>query len=127
MKTKQLTPRQLKVGEQIKHILSSVLQLKKVQDPVLDAYIVTITQVKMSADLKLANCYFSILGKDDYKLLQDALNYNAKYIRGLCSKELRSLKYIPSFRFYYDDSFDNFTKIDNILKSIKSGNENIDK
>lgn len=97
------------------------------QDPVLDAYIVTITQVKMSADLKLANCYFSILGKDDYKLLQDALNYNAKYIRGLCSKELRSLKYIPSFRFYYDDSFDNFTKIDNILKSIKSGNENIDK
>ena len=66
MKTKQLTPRQLKVGEQIKHILSSVLQLKKVQDPVLDAYIVTITQVKMSADLKIANCYFSILGKDDY-------------------------------------------------------------
>lgn len=126
MRTKQATPRQLKVGEQIKHILSSVLQLRKVQDPVLEQHIITITQVEMSADLKLANCYFSILGNDDYKLVQDALNYNAKYIRGLCSKELRSLKYIPSFRFYYDDSFDNFSKIDNILRSIKLENKDID-
>lgn len=123
MKTKLATPRQLKVGEQIKHILAAILQSNKVQDPVLEKHIITISQVRMSPDLKLANCYFTILGGGDHMLVQDALNYNIRYIRGLASKELRSFKYIPKFRFYYDDSFDNFSKIDNILKSILNQEE----
>lgn len=122
MPNKLPSARQLKVGEQIKHILASIFQLNKIHDTIIESHIITITQVRMSADLKVASCYFTILGKKDYERVEAALNQHHKYIRGLCAKELRSLKYIPAFRFFYDDSFDNFSKIDNILRNIKAEN-----
>lgn len=111
------SPRQLKVGEQVKHILAEILNRQRIIDPVLENQIISISQVRMSPDLRLASCYFTIFNNSDHKLIQDRLNFHSKYIRGLCSKSLRQLKYMPDFRFYYDDSFDNFTKINNILRS----------
>lgn len=108
--------RQLRVGEQARHALAQVLQRDELRDPALDGVVVSITEVRMSPDLKIATAYISPIGGEKDTVVE-ALNRNARFIRGRAAGYLRQMKYMPEFRFRIDTSFDNFAKIDQILRS----------
>jgi ribosome-binding factor A len=109
--------RQLRVGENVRHALTQLLQRGEIQNDVLQSSVISISEVAMSPDLKIATCYVSPLGGGDAKPIIKALAENAKFIRGKLSPELNQMKYMPSFRFREDTSFDNYSKIDALLHS----------
>lgn len=105
-----------RVGGQIQRALSDLLQ-KRISDPRLKN--TTISEVKMAADLKLANIYYTLPQKESARA--DALagfNSASGFIRRTLAREL-GLRYMPDFKFFYDDSFDYGTKIDTLLRSLK--------
>ena len=109
--------RMLRVGEQVRHALSETLQRGEVIDPVIENSVVSVSEVRMSPDLKIATAFVSPLGAGDDSAVVEALNKHAKFIRGRVSGALRQMKYMPEFRFRLDTSFDNFAKINELLKS----------
>lgn len=109
--------RQLRVGEQVRHALSEVLQRGEVQDEVIENAVISITEVRMSPDLKIATAYVSLLGTDDGQAVIKALARNAKFIRGRASGALRQMRYMPEYRFRLDTSYDNMARIDQLLRS----------
>ncbi|MEO1700703.1 MAG: 30S ribosome-binding factor RbfA [Pseudomonadota bacterium] len=111
--------RQLRVGENVRHALTKIIQRGDVQDPDLDGVVLSVTEVRMSPDLKIGTVYIAAFGRDDMAPIIKALARNAKFIRGRLTPELRQMKYMPDFRFRADDSFDNFQKVDELLKSDK--------
>ena len=111
------TQRALRVGELIRHALSDMLTRGDVHDPVLEGHLVTVPEVRMSPDLKVATAFVSPLGVKQSDAVIEALNRNARFIRGRMSPALRQMKYMPEFRFRLDTSYDNFTKIDKLLRS----------
>lgn len=117
MKQAGLSQRQLRVGEQIRHHLARFFQYGRLQDPIIEKAMLTVSQVKMSADLKIATCYVIPLNKTCCENISKILASHARFIRKEISLELRQLKYMPEFRFRLDDSFDKFHQIDNLLKS----------
>ncbi|MBN9269873.1 MAG: 30S ribosome-binding factor RbfA [Mesorhizobium sp.] len=119
MKTTTTGPsqRMLRVGEQVRHALSETLQRGEIIDPVIENSVVSISEVRMSPDLKIATAFVSPLGAGDAGVVIEALNKHAKFIRGRVSGALRQMKYMPEFRFRLDTSFDNFARINELLKS----------
>ena len=109
--------RQLRVGENVRHALTQLLQRGEVQDDLIERTVISISEVSMSPDLKIATCYVSPLGGGDAKPIIKALASHAKFIRGRLARQLNQMKYMPEFRFREDTSFDNFAKIDAILHS----------
>lgn len=109
--------RQLRVGEQVRHALTDILQRGEVRDEVLEAVLVTVSEVRMSPDLKIATAFVSLIGDADEQAVIKALAKNAKFIRGRVSGALRQLKYMPEFRFRPDTSYDNMARIDALLRS----------
>ena len=109
--------RQLRVGEQVRHALSEVLQRGAILDPLIETTVISISEVRMSPDLKVANAYVSPLAAKDSDAVVEALNKHAKFIRGRVSHALKQMRSMPEFRFKLDTSFDNFTKINELLKS----------
>ncbi|RIK85247.1 MAG: 30S ribosome-binding factor RbfA [Hyphomicrobiales bacterium] len=113
--------RQLRVGEQVRHALTDILQRGEIRDEVLETVLVSISEVRMSPDLKIATAFVSLIGEapdaqDDQAVIK-ALARNAKFIRGRVSGALRQLKYMPEFRFRLDTSYDNMARIDELLRS----------
>lgn len=117
MKRAGPSQRQLRVGEQVRHALATMLQRGTLLDPILNNVVLSVSEVSMSPDLKIANCFVAPLGKLDSTPIIKALNHHAKFIRGEVSHDLRQMKYMPEFRFRLDTSFDNFSKIDALLRS----------
>ena len=109
--------RMLRVGEQVRAALTKVLQRGDVQDPVLEKTVISISEVRMSPDLKIATAFISPIGVSDHQVVIKALAKNAKYLRGRIGPELRQMKYMPELRFRDDTSFDNYSKIDALLRS----------
>jgi ribosome-binding factor A len=109
--------RQLRVGEQVRHALSDMLQRGEVRDDVIETTVISVSEVRMSPDLKIATAFVSPLGARDEKAVIDALNRNARFIRGRMSPALRQMKYMPEFRFRLDTSYDNMARIDELLRS----------
>ena len=107
----------LRVGEQVRHALSETLQRGEILDPVIETTVISISEVRMSPDLKIATAFVSPLGSGDHEAVVKALNGHAKFIRGRVTHALRQMKYMPEFRFRLDTSFDNFSRIDGLLKS----------
>ena len=107
--------RLLKVGEQIRHKLAAVLQRGEVTDPDLDGLIVSVSEVRVSPDLRHANVYVKALGGDDARMLV-GLKRNVRYLRGQVSKAL-STKYTPELKFHLDESYAEASKIDALLRS----------
>ena len=107
--------RQLRVGENVRHALTQVLQRGEIQDEILENSIISISEVSMSPDLKIATAYIAPLGGGDAKPIIKALAANAKFIRGRLSPHLNQMKYMPEFRFREDTSFENYSKIDTLL------------
>ena len=109
--------RQLRVGEQVRAAITSVLQRGEVRDPLIEKTVISISEVRMSPDLKIATAYVTPLGQSDHKSIVEALNRNARYIRKRVTPALRQMKYMPDLRFRDDTSFDNYRKIDELLRS----------
>ncbi|MEA3533411.1 30S ribosome-binding factor RbfA [Rhizobium sp. CC-YZS058] len=109
--------RMLRVGEQVRAALTQVLQRGEVRDPLIETTVISISEVRMSPDLKIATAFVTPLGVSDHEATVEALNRNAKFIRGRLSPHLRQMKYMPEVRFRDDTSFDNYKKIDALLRS----------
>ena len=109
--------RMLRVGEQVRHALSDILQRGDVRDDLIETTVISVSEVRMSPDLKIATAFVSPLGAKDTKAVIEALNRNARFIRGRISPALRQMKYMPEFRFRLDTSYDNFSKINELLHS----------
>jgi len=109
-----------RVSGQIQKVLSDIL-LKKIKDPRLEA--ATITSVKMSRDLKFARVYFVTSGgKESIKEAVEGFKSALGYVKRKLASQL-GLRYMPELRFFYDDSFDYGSHIDEVIKAVKAENE----
>ncbi len=106
--------RLLRIGEQIRHILASVLGRGEVRDPVLETCIASVSEVRVSPDLRHANVYVKALGGDDAALIA-ALKRNARYLRGEVAHGM-STKYTPDLHFFADETYDEASRIDALLR-----------
>nr|WP_319385344.1 30S ribosome-binding factor RbfA [uncultured Roseibium sp.] len=108
--------RQLKVGETVRKELSDIFTRGEFSNPDLDGAIVTIPEVRMTPDLRLATCLVMPLGGKNAERVEKALNRSAKYLRGQVSRRL-TMKYMPDLRFVLDTRFDDDDRIDTLLHS----------
>jgi len=120
---KQTTPenrsvRLLKVGEQVRHILSELLMRQEAHDDVLSAHTVSVTEVRMSADLRHASAFIKALLGEDEELVLKALRTHTAFFQREVAQRLR-LKYAPKLKFVPDESFDTARKIENLLRDPK--------
>lgn len=110
------TQRQSRVAELVRHALADVLARGDVPDPVLAKHVVTIPEVRMSPDLKLATAYVMPLGGRDEAEVLAALDRARKHLRGEVARRV-NLKFAPELRFRRDESFDEAARIDALLRS----------
>jgi ribosome-binding factor A len=110
--------RQLRVAEVIRHKLAEMLARGDIHDDVLASHVVTISEVRMSPDLKLATGYVMPLGGKDIKPVIEALNRNRKYIRGEIAHAV-DLRSAPDIRFREDETFEESSRIERLLMSEK--------
>ena len=108
--------RQLRVGEAVRHALVEVLSQGEVHDPVLEAHMVTVPEVRMSPDLRLATIYVMPLGGRDEQRVVAALERNKRYLRGVIARKV-NLKFAPDIRFRLDERFDEAERIEKLLRS----------
>ena len=95
-----------------------MLQRGEIIDPLIETTVISISEVRMSPDLKIATAFVSPARAPRIRdAVVEALNKHAKFVRGRVSHALRQMKYMPEFRFRLDTSFDNFAKINELLKS----------
>jgi ribosome-binding factor A len=106
----------LRVGELVRHALSALFARGEIEDPLLAGKVITVPEVRMTPDLKLANAYVMPLGGEGADEVAAALNRHHRFIRGRIAPEL-DLKFAPDLRFFVDDTFDEFGRIDAILRS----------
>ena len=108
--------RQLRVGELVRHAVADILAQGSVHDPDLEGHIITVPEVRMSPDLKLATIYVMPLGGRDTELVLTALDRNKKYLRGEIAHRV-NLKFAPEIRFRADERFDEAERIEKILRT----------
>ena len=110
--------RLLRVGEQVRHILSEILARGDVHDEVLEKHLVSVTEVRMSPDLRHATVFVKpLLGKDEQVVLK-ALRTNTAYLQSEVARRV-NLKYAAKLKFLIDESFDEGTRIDQLLRDPK--------
>ncbi|MGO4869693.1 MAG: 30S ribosome-binding factor RbfA [Roseiarcus sp.] len=105
-----------RVGELIRHAVAEILARGEVRDVALDRHPVTVPEVRMSPDLKLATVSVMPLGGAEAAATVEALNRHKKELRTLVAHRI-NLKFAPDLRFALDPSFDAQARIDAILKS----------
>ena len=106
----------LRIGELIRHKIAEMLSRGDIHDDVLAAHVITIPEVRLSPDLKLATVYVMPLGGNDVKPVIEALTRNKKFIRAEVAQTL-NLRYAPDMRFREDETFEDATRIDRLLDS----------
>ncbi len=108
----------LRVAELIRHCMAELLTRGSVSDPVLETQVVTVPKVSMSPDLKLATVFVMPLGGGKSCDVVEALGRHKNYLRGEIARRI-NLRFAPDVRFKVDDSFENSSRIDALLKSDK--------
>ena len=108
--------RQLRVGELIRHAVADMLARGEIRDEILLKRAITIPEVRLSADLRLADIYVLPLGGEGVDSVLAALNRNRRYIRGELARAV-NLKFAPEIRFMADDTFEEARRIDELLRS----------
>ena len=108
--------RQQRVAELVRHALAEVLSRGDLQDDVLTKTVITIPEVRMSPDLKLATAYVMPLGGKDEDAVIKALEKNKKLLRQEVARRV-DLKFAPDLRFRRDESFDEAARIDALLRT----------
>ena len=130
---KGLTQRQLQVSEQIRHVLAWVFERGQIRDPVIRDLIITVTEVRVSPDLRNASVFFLPLGGNQSCQINEVLkglNKAVPFFRKQLSKSMR-LRKVPNLNFVSDVSFESASYIDELLKTpfvaqdlVKSNNQN---
>jgi len=108
--------RQLRVGEIVRHAIADILSQGSVHDPDLEGHIITVPEVRMSPDLKLATIYVMPLGGRDTGVVLAALERNKKFLRGEVARRV-NLKFAPDVRFRVDERFDEAERIEKLLRT----------
>ena len=110
--------RLLRVGEQVRHALSDVLMRGDVHDATLASHLVSVTEVRMSPDLRHATVFVKpLLGQDEAAVIK-ALRTNTAYLQSEVARRV-NLKYASKLKFLADESFDEGSHIDQLLRSPK--------
>ena len=116
--TETRSVRLLKVGEQMRHVLSEILARGDVHDETLARHMVSVTEVRMSPDLRHATVFVKpLLGKEEDKVLK-ALRTNTAYLQREVAAKVK-MKYAAKLKFLSDESFDEGTHIDTLLRAPK--------
>ncbi len=116
--TETRSVRTLRVGEQVRHVLSEILARGDVHDETLAKHMVSVTEVRMSPDLRHATVFIKpLLGKEETVVLK-ALRTNTAYLQREVAARVQQ-KYAAKLKFLADDSFDEGTHIDTLLKAPK--------
>jgi ribosome-binding factor A len=108
--------RQLRVGELVRHVLAEMLVRGEVHDPVIQGHLITIPEVRMTADLRLATIYAMPLGGHDTHAVLAALNRNKRFLRGEIARRI-NLKFAPDIRFAIDERFDEAERVERLLRT----------
>jgi ribosome-binding factor A len=114
---KPISQRQLRVGEMIKQSLGMIFVRNEAKIPNLETNNITVTEVKMSQDLKIAKAYVLPLGGKDADTIVNILNEFSFLIRKVLSKKI-TMKFLPKILFAKDESFEYAEKIENLIKQI---------
>jgi ribosome-binding factor A len=113
---KEPSQRQLKVGELIRHALADIFSRGEILDDVLTRHSLTVPEVRMTPDLKLATAYVITLGGGEASEAVEHLNKHKRFLRGEVAKRV-SMKFMPELRFKVDTSFEASARIDELLAS----------
>ena len=116
--TSSPSQRQLRVGELVRHALAEILSRGEVNDAVLASHVITVPEVRMSPDLRLATAYVMPLGGKDTEPVIEALNRNRKFLRGEVAQRI-NLRFAPEIRFRVDETFEEASRIERLLHSDK--------
>ena len=108
--------RQLRVGELVRHTMADMLTRGEVHDPVIEGHLITVPEVQMTADLRLATIYVMPLGGRDTDAVLTALERNKKFLRGEIAHRV-NLKFSPDLRFRVDERFDEAERIEKLLRT----------
>ena len=114
---KPISQRQLRVGEMIKQSLGMIFVRNEAKIPNLETNNITVTEVKMSQDLKIAKAYVLPLGGKDADTIVNILKEFSFLIRKVMSKKI-TMKFLPKILFAKDESFEYAEKIENLIKQI---------
>ena len=109
------TQRQLRVAEEIRHVLAGVFARGEVRDPVLAGIVLTVTEVRISPDLRHATVFVTRLGRADVASSLPALRHAAPFLRREVARVLR-LRYAPELAFQADTSLDYAMQVDALLR-----------
>ena len=112
--SKAPSQRQLRVGEELRHALARVLERGQIREPDLTGVAVTVTEIRVSPDLRNATAFVMPLGGGAVERVVAALNRAAPFIRRQVAKSVK-LKYMPGFKFIADKSFDAAGRINDLL------------
>ena len=108
--------RQLRVGELVRHAMAEMLTRGEVHDPVIEGHLITVPEVRMSADLRLATIYVMPMGGRDADVVVTAFERHKKFLRAEIAHRI-NLKFAPDIRFRIDDRFAEAERIDKLLHS----------
>lgn len=108
--------RMLRVGELVRHALAAMFARGELEDEAIEGVVITVPEVRMTPDLKLANVYVMPLGGENAETIVAALNRHQRFVRGRIAPQL-DLKFAPEFRFFVDTTFDEAERIDTLLRS----------
>ena len=114
--TPDTSVRSLRVGEQVRHALAEVLGRGELYDPVLARHIISVTEVRMSPDLRHATAFVKPLLGDDEAAVLKALRQNTKPLRAAVAKRVKT-KFAAQLKFLADESFDEGGRIDALLRA----------
>lgn len=114
-RNKEPSVRQLRVGEELRHALAGIFGRGELRDPVLRGSAVTVTEVRVSPDLKRATAFVTPLGGASDGEILAALGRAASFLQGQIGRQV-GLRFTPRLSFEYDNRFDYATKIDSLLR-----------
>ena len=110
------TQRSLRAGELVRHAVAEILARGEVHDPVIEGHLITVPEVRMSPDLRVATVYILPLGGVDNAAVLEALDRNKRYLRAEVARRV-NLKFAPEIRFRIDERFDEAERIDRLLRT----------
>lgn len=108
--------RALRVGELIRHAIADMLIRGEVHDPVIEGHLITVPEVRMTGDLRLATIYVMPLGGRDIEAVIEALDRNKRFLRGEIAHRV-NLKFAPEIRFRADERFEEAERIEKLLRT----------
>jgi len=108
--------RQLRAGELIRHALAEILTRGEVHDPVIENHVITVPEVRVTPDLRLATVYVMPLGGRDESEVLSALERNKRFLRGELAHRV-NMKFAPEIRFRLDERFDEAERIGKLLRA----------